>query len=81
MKTLSTEAFRAMEAARPASGFRPETEVEWTKLQSAQVELAYAMYRDLGESAESARAIANLIHGGAAGRMLLEMAFPEKRHD
>ncbi len=72
---------QAMKAATPASGFRPEAEAEWLKLQNIQVEMTYAMYRDIGKSKAEARAIANLTHGGAAGLMMLKMLFPEKPHD
>jgi hypothetical protein len=69
------KAIRAMEAARPASGFCPETEDEWLALQKAQVELGYAMFRDSGKSELEARALADVIYGGAAGRLLLQIAF------
>jgi hypothetical protein len=71
------KAMRMIERARPASGGRPQTEAEWQKVQAASVELGYAMYRDQGMDKKKARSIAELIHGGAAGRLLLEMAFPE----
>ena len=69
-------ALQGMESARPSSGFRPETEAEWRRLQAAQVQLAVASYRLAGVSRTEALRIADLIHGGAAGRLLLEVFFP-----
>jgi len=81
MNKLYPTAFRAMEAARPASGFCPETETEWLNLQKAQEELGYAMFRDFGKSETEARALANVIYGGAAGRRLLHIAFSGDHHE
>ncbi len=72
------KAFAAMEAARPASGFRPQTQAEWLAMLKAQEEFGYAMMRDQGKSEAESRAIARFIFGGKAGLMLLDMAFPEK---
>lgn len=74
------KAFAAMAAAKPASGFRPETEAEWARLQLAQEEMGYAMLRSDGKSDAEARAIAKAIYGGPAGRILLDMGFPEEPH-
>ena len=68
---------RMIERARPASGFRPQTEAEWQRLLAASVELGYANGRHQGVEDKKARAIAELIWGGRAGRLLLEMAFSE----
>lgn len=78
MNSHLQKAIAAMEAAKPASGFRPETEAEWAALQKAQEELGYAMFLSMGKSDTEARAIARAIHGGAAGRMLMNLAFSEK---
>ena len=69
------EAIRAMEAARPSSGFRPATEAEWDKLVAANEKLSYAMYLGMGESKKRACALARLTMGGATGRLILEISF------
>lgn len=81
MTPYRRKALRMVEAARPASGYRPETEAEWQRLQAAQIEFACAMYRDIGKSEAEARAIAELIHGGAAGRLLLDISFSDDAHE
>ena len=75
------KAFNAMAAAKPVSGFRPESEAEWAALQKAQEEMGYAMFRSSGKSDVEARALADAIYGGAAGRLLLQIAFSGDRHD
>jgi|GEM_PF-3558587 len=64
-----------IEAARPASGFRPETEIEWRRLQRASIEAATHMYRAQGIPKAKARKISEFVNGGLAGRLLLEMSF------
>lgn len=73
-------AFVMVEASRPASGFRPQTPKEWRNVQKASEELGYAMFRQAGLDAKSARKLANEIYGGVAGRLLLEIAFSEDSH-
>lgn len=63
--------------AIPASGYRPQTEVEWAWLQRATIDAFYHMYRANGFSKAEAKRIVRLIHGGAAGRKLLELSFAE----
>lgn len=67
----------AWRKAIPASGFRPETPLEWNRLQRASIIAAYYMYRDLGKTKAEAKKIAKLIHGGFAGRIILEAAFSD----
>ena len=71
------KAFDAMAAAKPASGFRPESEAEWIALQKAQEEMGYAMFRVSGKSDVEARGLAHALFGGNAGLMLLDLAFSE----
>lgn len=71
------KAFDAMAAAKPASGFRPETQAEWLALLKAHEAMGFAMFRDGGKSDAEARGMARAIFGGSAGRMLLEMVFSE----
>jgi hypothetical protein len=75
------DVIEALNAAIPASGFRPETEAEWEKLQQAQIKFGFASYKAAGASDSEARALSELIHGGAAGRLLLEIAFSGDNHD
>lgn len=64
-----------MSKAIPATGYRPQTKREWARLQQAMIDASYHMYRANGVPKAEATRMARLIHGGAAGRMLLEMAF------
>jgi hypothetical protein len=80
MKDYELRAIAMMEAARPASGYCPETPEEWSRLLRAVEELAYAAYRDLGVPKRKAREIAHAIHGGEAGMLLLKLNFGEGHH-
>lgn len=75
MSKLLREATTKMEAARPTSGCMPETEAEWVILQEAVEFFAYAMYVEYGVPKEEARRIAEILHAGRAGRLLLEYSF------
>jgi hypothetical protein len=75
------KALKMMEAAKPASGFRPETPMEWRKLQQAQEEMGYAMFRETGMSHSDAKVLAHQIYGGLAGMILLDLAFREDHHE
>jgi hypothetical protein len=68
----------ALQKASPASGFRPETEAEWKRLQLAQIEAAFHLCRANGIPRSEAKRVARMIHGGKAGRILLEIAFGER---
>lgn len=77
--TAHAKKWRAtLQKAIPASGFRPETAAEWKRLQLAQVKAAYLMFRANGIPRSEAKRVARLIHGGKAGRILLEIAFGER---
>lgn len=80
MNSYTKRAVDLMMAARPASGFRPETEAEWVRLQHAVSELAYAVYRNAGLPEAQAREIAYLIYASPEGRLLLDIAFSEEGH-
>jgi hypothetical protein len=75
MSTHIRKALQMMEAAKPASGFRPETPMEWRKLQQAQEEMGYAMFREAGMPHSAAKELAHQIYGGLAGMILLDLAF------
>jgi len=75
------KAINKVEAAKPASGFRPNTPQEWRNLQEASKELGYAMFRQGGIDDKTARKLTNEIYGGVAGRLLLEIAFSEGNHE
>ena len=81
MKDHMRKAVEMMKAAKPASGFRPETPMEWSKLQRAQEEMGYATFRESGISHGEAKKLAHLIYGGAAGMILLELAFQDTNHE
>jgi hypothetical protein len=81
MNDYLRKAVEMMEAAKPASGFRPETPAEWKKLQQAQEEMGYAMFREAGMAHSDARELARQIYGGLAGMILLDLAFRDDRHD
>ena len=81
MNHYSLKAFKMMSAARPASGFRPETEQEWRKLQRAHEEMLYAVLRDGGISSKEARLIAKEIFGSAESRFLLDLAFTDNNDE
>ena len=52
-----------------------------TRLAKAQEEMGYAMFRVSGKSDVEARALAHALYSGAAGQLLLRMAFSGDRHD
>lgn len=81
MSPLTRKAFRRLDAARPASGLRPQTEAEWRKLQAANILVSEAMYRDLGASKAEARRIARLTMGGPAGRILIGFGFDQAERE
>lgn len=64
-----------LSAAIPSSGYRPQTEAEWLRLQRAMIEASSHLYRANGVPKSQAKRMARLIHGGAAGRKLLELSF------
>ena len=81
MNDYLKEALLMVQAATPASGFRPETPEEWRNAQRASEELGYAMFRQGGLDEKSARKLANEISGGLAGFLLLDIAFREGRDE
>jgi hypothetical protein len=80
MNNHINKAFEMLEAARPASGFRPQTESEWAALQAACVELGFAMCLESGMSKHQARQVAQIIYGGQFGRHLLDLAYKDDDH-
>ena len=81
MSQHSHKATQMLEKARPASGYRPETPEEWTRLLEALEELGYAMYRDNGMSSKDARLLAQQTHSGQAGLLLLQIGFLGANHE
>lgn len=73
--------FEIVSKAIPASGYRPETKYEWDRLQRANVEGHYHLYRSMGVPKAEAKNMARLIHGGPAGRLMLEIAFAEPKNE
>ncbi len=81
MSPLTRKALRRLDTAHPASGLRPQTEVEWRKLQAAHIALSQAMYRDLGASKAEAKRLAHLTMGGPAGRILIGFGFDQDERE
>jgi len=81
MSEHSAKAIRMMMDAKPASGYRPETEAEWSKLQAAVKEMAYASLRSQGMAHQESRALAELMLGGHAGRLILDMSYSKENRD
>lgn len=77
---LFERAAQMMEAARPESGFRPETTEEWLKLRRAVEELLYASIVSSGKSEAEARALAQLTIWSPFGAALIDIAFSEEAH-
>ena len=75
------KAAQMMEAAVPASGFRPATPDEWARALRARVEIGYAMLRDRGRSDSEARELAEQLFGGAIGMLNLMTIFSEMRDE
>lgn len=74
------KAMQMLEAAKPASGFRPETPVEWRTLLRAHEEMGYACLRQAGMQDAQARALAKQTFGSPASLILLDIAFSEAAH-
>lgn len=60
------KSFDEMAAVEPKSGFRPESEGEWTALQQAHKEMGYAMFRSSGKPDAEAGALAHTLNGDIA---------------
>lgn len=78
MKDDLQQAIDNVESARPASGFRPETEAEWAVLQSAIMKLTIVMYRGMGLSEAEAERIGRQLYGGKLGRSILNAIYSER---
>ena len=63
-----------MEAVRPNGQTWPRTEPEWDKAVAALEQMGFAMYLEMGLPEAEARTLARMTHGGAAGRLLLDIA-------
>jgi hypothetical protein len=60
------------------SSWRPRTEEDWARLQALTIKHAAELVAELsGASFEDAYRAAMLLHGGAAGRRLLEAFYGE----
>ncbi len=78
MSTHDEKFIAIMREAMLASGSRPETDAEWKRLQSIMRRASVHLYRANGASKVQAQHLANLIQGGAIGRLLLETAFNDQ---
>ena len=77
---LFDRAVQMMAAARPVSGFRPETPEEWEKVRRAIEELMYACMVRSGKNEAEARVLAHVMFTSPMGALLLDMAFSEAAH-
>lgn len=77
---LFERAAQMLEAARPASGFRPETPEEWEKVRRAIEELMYASLVNSGKTEVEARVLAQLMFNSPIGALLHDVAFSEAAH-
>jgi hypothetical protein len=75
------KAFLAFHAARPKSGFRPETPDEWRALQLALEHMGYVTLRTSGVSEAMSRELSHATYGGRAGLKFIEIAFEEISHE
>lgn len=73
------KAFDMLNAAKPPSGFRPETIDEWCRLHRAFEEMGYAMFREAGLSNTQARQMARETFGGPGGLLLLDIGFSKEQ--
>lgn len=71
-----------MKASTPNGDTWPSNEAEWEKAVAALEQMGFAMYLKMGMPKARARAMAQMTHGGRAGRLLLEAAqqADRKRH-
>jgi hypothetical protein len=74
------KAMQMLEAAKPASGFRPETPAEWRTLLRAHEEMIYACLRKAGKSDAQARVIAKQTFSSPIGLSVIDIAFSEAAH-
>ena len=74
------KAMQMLEAAKPASGFRPETTAEWLTLLRAFEEMGYAQLRAAGMNDAEARSLARQTYGNPKSLVLLDIAFSEAAH-
>lgn len=81
MSKQRRKAMQMLENARPASGYRPETPQEWSRLLIAFEELGVAMYCDFGLPIREARRLAKQTHSGHAGLLLLQAGFRDDAHE
>jgi len=63
-----------MKSSTPDGNTWPRNEEEWGKAVAAIEQMGFAMYLEMGMPEAKARAMAQMTHGGRAGRLLLETA-------
>lgn len=74
------KAMLMLDAAKPASGFRPETPEEWEKLHRALEEMVYAYLRSVGMNDGKARTLARETYSSPGFLLLVDFAFSEAAH-
>lgn len=68
-------AIEMMKSSTPNGNTWPRNEAEWAKAVAATEQMGYAIYLEMGMPEAKARSLAHAIHGGKAGRLLLQIAF------
>lgn len=63
-----------MRASTPDGNTWPRTKSEWDKAVAALEQMGFAMYIEMGLPEAEARTFSRMTHGGAAGRLLLDIA-------
>jgi len=77
MRASNQEFYRGiamMKSSTPDGNTWPRNEEEWGKAVAAIEQMAFAMYLEMGMPETEARTLARMTHGGAAGRLLLEIS-------
>ena len=72
-----------MKSSTPDGNTWPRNEDEWGKAVAAIEQMGFVMYLEMGMQEAEARAMAQMTHGGRAGRLLLETAqqVDRERHE
>ncbi len=63
-----------MKSSTPDGNTWPRDEAEWGKAVAALEQMGFATYLKAGMPETEARTLARMTHGGAAGRLILEIS-------
>ena len=81
MSYRAKEAMRMLSAARPISGTKPTTEIEWQILLKASEEFCFVMLIESGFPIHQARLIAHIVNDSDVGKLLFSAALDGGSHD